>query len=154
MLFCCTLGEFWFRFFLTTGNKLNCFGPWSPFVAHPKDFFSCSADREEPWFESDFKISQQDFSPVVILQQCVSVFFSNQFTQEWLLMRHIPILRVAQKPSVQCASVLWCEWKQLISDVNPVLFFPEHDRHVEHAGGPVRERSGVTLSPDEEKERR
>lgn len=31
---------------------------------------------------------------------------------------------------------------------------PEHDRHVEHAGGSVRERSGVSFSPDQEKERR
>lgn len=30
----------------------------------------------------------------------------------------------------------------------------EYDRHSEHAGGPVWERSGVSLSPDEKKERR
>lgn len=31
---------------------------------------------------------------------------------------------------------------------------PEHDRHAEHAGGSVREWSGVSFSPDQEKERR
>lgn len=30
----------------------------------------------------------------------------------------------------------------------------EHDRHAKHAGGHVRERSGVAVGPDEEKERR
>lgn len=36
----------------------------------------------------------------------------------------------------------------------PPRLSSEHDRHAEHAGGPVWERSGVSVGPDEKKERR
>lgn len=46
----------------------------------------------------------------------------------------------------------------MIYFILPVTFLPvsppEHDRHAEHAGGSVREWSGVSFSPDQEKERR